>query len=173
MFFESWETLFRVIIVSIISYPLLIVVLRLTGKRSLSQMSSFDFIVTVAIGSMYATLLISKKLPIIEGLAAITTLLFLQWAVTYTATRSKSFEKLIKSNPTLLYYDNAFIEEAMKKERVVKDEVYSAVRQAGHASIREVSGVVLENNGTLSVLSGEVKPAHDNVIIQATVPASK
>lgn len=102
------------------SYFGLVVMLRVSGNRTLSKMNSFDLVVTVAFGSTLSTILVSKD----ASLA-----------------------------PTMLGLDGRLREDAMKRARVTHDEVLAAVRQQGHGSLENIDAVILEADGSLSVIS--------------------
>jgi len=155
MFFDSWLGLLRVGVVGVLAYLALVVSLRVSGKRTLSKMNAFDFVVTVALGSTLATVLLSESVALVEGLAAFSVLIGAQFVITWLSVRSEAVRRLVKSEPALLFHDGAFLERALRRERVTKEEVLAAAREQGKPSLREVSAVVLETDGTFSILSGE------------------
>lgn len=152
MFFESWAGLVRVIVGGALAYAALILLLRTSGKRTLSKMNAFDFVVTVALGSTLATVLLSKDVALAEGVLAFALLISLQFAITWLSVRSARVSRLVKSEPALLLRRGRFLRGAMRRERVNEEEVRSAVRNAGRASISEIEAVVLETDGSLSVI---------------------
>ena len=79
--------------------------LRLSGKRTLGKMNAFDLVVTVALGSTLATVILGKAVPLAEGLVALLMLICLQFANAWRSVRSHQFEQFIKSEPTLLVHD--------------------------------------------------------------------
>lgn len=99
MFWRDAEDLLRIAIVAPLAYGALILILRISGKRMLSKMSAFDLVVTIAIGSTLATILLSKDVTLSEGIAALALLIGLQFVVAYIAARSKRFRRIIKSEP--------------------------------------------------------------------------
>lgn len=151
----SYNQILRIFFSSVAIYFCLIFLIRFFGKRSLGKWNSFDFVMNVAMGSIVATTLLSKDVELINGVIALFTLIFLQFMVTWTSVRSQTFTKLLKSEPTLLFYNGEFIQKNMKKERVAESEVYAAIREQGDSSIENVGGVVLETDGNLSVILGE------------------
>lgn len=153
MFFNSWMGLLRVVIVGTLAYCGLVLVLRIPGKRTLSKMNVFDFVVTVALGSILATILLSKDVALAEGMTAFCTLILLQFIVAWLSVRSKLVRKLVKSNPTLLFYKGQMLDEAMKHERITKSEVEAAIRAQGIASFEGVEAVVLETDGSITVMN--------------------
>jgi uncharacterized membrane protein YcaP (DUF421 family) len=154
VFFSTWQSLLRVVVVGVCGYAALIVLLRLYGKRSLSKFNAFDLVVTVAIGSVLATLLLSKDAKLLDGVVAFMTLLSLQFLVTWFSRRFHAVNRLVKSEPALLYYQGRFLEDSLRRERVTEGEVRSAVREQGIASMQDVYAVVLETSGNISVIPG-------------------
>lgn len=150
--FTDMRGLFRILMVGIGGYAALVCVLRLSGKRTLSKMNAFDLIVTVALGSTLATVLLSKDVPLIEGVAAFALLAAMQFAVTWTSVRSKRFRKWIKAEPRVLLRDGAFDDAALRDERVTRDEVLAAVRGHGYPAVSRIATVTLETDGSMSVV---------------------
>ncbi len=153
MFFDGWDGLIRIVVVGVLSYAALIVMLRVSGKRALSQMNAFDFVVTVALGSILATILLSQDVVLAEGLVAFGLLLALQYLITWSSVRSGTVRRLVKAEPTLMMHRGRFLTRAMKAARVTQDEVLSAIRNEGVGSLGSVEAVVLETDGTFSVLT--------------------
>ena len=151
MLFDSWASLGKILLAVLITYPLLIVVLRLGGKRTLSKMNAFDFVVTVAIGSLVASTVTSAA-PVVNGVAAVASLVGLQAFVTWLSVRSDRFEALVKSRPTLVFHSGRFLEDAMRRERVTREEIRTALRTGGVSQVEGVAAVVLESDGSFSVM---------------------
>jgi uncharacterized membrane protein YcaP (DUF421 family) len=152
MFFDDWHSVLRILIVGALAYLGLILLLRISGKRTLSQLNVFDFVVTVAFGSTLATTLLSKDTALFEGLTALALLILLQFAVATLSLHFNWAERLVKSAPRFLYRDGRYLEEAMRKERIRKEEILQAARSQGMAGLEQVHAVVLETNGKLSVI---------------------
>lgn len=149
---EQLETVIRIILTGIGAYISIILILRISGKRTLSKMNAFDFIVTVALGSILASTLTSKQTPLLSGITAFATLVALQYIVAKLAHRSQRINQMIKSMPTLLYFQGSYLHENMTKERVLEIEVLQAIRSSGTA-FDKVEAVILETDGTFSVLT--------------------
>lgn len=152
MFFESWFSLLRVIIVGSLAYGALIFWLRIFGKRTLSKWNAFDFVVTIALGSTLATVLLSKDVVLIEGIAAFLLLIGLQFIITWLSVRFRFVQRLIKAEPTLLLRTGKMLTDVLTRERITESEVLAAVRSEGIASLEEIEAVVLETDGTFSVI---------------------
>jgi uncharacterized membrane protein YcaP (DUF421 family) len=153
MWFDSWSDIWRVLLVGVASYVFVVASIRLSGKRALSQLNAFDFVVTVALGSTLATILLSGDVAFIEGAAALALLLVLQVMVAFATSRSTRIRRLVTARPTLLVWDGEMDEAAMRRVRVSRDEVEQAVRQSGEGDLSSVAAVCLESNGQLSVVT--------------------
>lgn len=152
IFFDNWESIQRTLITGVLAYFSLILMLRISGKRTLSQMKEFDFIVTVALGSTLATVLLSKDISLLNGVTALALLIFLQYILAAGSVRSKRFSKLISSEPTLIFFKGNFLEKALKKERVTEAEVRSILRSQQVTALSTVEAIVIESNGQFSVV---------------------
>lgn len=102
--FNGWSNIVQTLIKGISIYFLLIVFLRISGKRSLSKLNAFDFVVTVALGSIFASTLTSSSLSLFRGTVAMVTLLVLQAILTKLSAKHESVSKVIKAAPTIFYY---------------------------------------------------------------------
>jgi uncharacterized membrane protein YcaP (DUF421 family) len=152
MFFDNPAGLLRVAVVGTLAYVAIVLILRVSGKRTLSKWNAFDFVVTIALGSTLATVLLSKQVAAAEGVLALALLVWLQFVMSWVAVRSTFVRRLIKSRPTYLYSDGAYVEHRLLSERVTQAEVRAAVRQQGIGSMREVEAVVLETDGSVSIV---------------------
>lgn len=153
--FNDFEVIIRTVLVGIMAYLSLVVILRVSGKRTLTKMNAFDFIVTIALGSILASIITSKDITIAQGLTAFLVLVIMQYIFTKLSVKSRSFSILIKSQPALLYYNGEFLTQNMKKERVLEIEVRQAARSSGKDDMSEVMAVVLETDGSISVISNQ------------------
>lgn len=152
IFFDNWDSIIRTLITGILAYFSLILMLRISGKRTLSQMKEFDFIVTVALGSTLATVLLNKDITLFDGIMALGLLILLQYSLAAGSVRFSGLSKIISSEPTLIFFDGNFLREAMKKERVTEAEVRTVLRSQGLADLKDAQAVVMESNGQFSVL---------------------
>ena len=155
MFFETWSGLGRVVLITSCAYAALIIVLRISGKRTLGKMNAFDLAVTVAIGSTLATVLLSKDVALAEGVLAFVMLAGLQWAVTRASVRWDRFRRLVRSEPRLLVENGKYLDDAIAVERLTRSEVDQAIRNSGIGRIEQVAAAVLETDGSFSVIDIE------------------
>lgn len=154
MLFQGWPGIARTLFVGTLAYVTLVLFLRISGKRTLSKLNAFDLVVTVALGSTLSAILLQESIALAEGATALGLLILLQYLVTFASVRSNSVAKLIRSEPTLLVRSGSFCHEAMMRQRITEDEIMSAVRSNGSEGLDEVEAVVLESDGTLSIIKG-------------------
>lgn len=150
MFFQSWSSLYRIIIVGTLAYIALIFVLRISGKRTLSKLNAFDLVVTVALGSTLATVMIDKNVSLAEGALALVLLVLLQFIIAQSSSRVEPFRRLVTSKPSLVMHRGEFLEASLRRERLAREDVLAAIRQSGKVGSPACS-VVLESDGSLSV----------------------
>lgn len=134
-----------------ISYLALFMFVRISGKRTLAKLNAFDFVVTVTLGSTLSSMILNK-VTITEGLVALLVIIILQYALARLAMQSKTMEKAINSEPTLLFYNGRFLEDAMSKEVITQEEIYAEVRKFRIENIEDIRAVVLELNGEITVV---------------------
>ncbi len=126
--------------------------LRLVGNRTLSQLNAFDLIVTVALGSTLATAILTKNVPLADGLLGFAMLIGLQWTISKLSIRYRTFKNLIKTEPKLLYFKGKYLKKALKQCGITKGEILQVVRATGAGRLEDADAVVLETNGKFSVV---------------------
>ncbi|CAN5141928.1 hypothetical protein BH24PSE1_BH24PSE1_10880 [soil metagenome] len=139
------------------AYLWLIFVLRLTGKRTLSKLNAFDFAITVAFGSALATIILSRDTGMFRGAVALAMLALLQYSVAKLSLWSGFIRRIVRSRPTLLVRDGQVYAEALRHERVTTDELSEAIRKSGEARLDGVGAVILETDGSFSVIPASGK----------------
>ena len=153
MLFDSWARLGATALTGVAAYAAVILFLRVSGKRTLAKMNAFDLVVTVAIGSTLSTILLSRDVPLADGLVALALLITLQYVVAWGSVRSATFERIVKSTATVLVYRGELRRDDMRRQRVSEEEIRAAVRGAGLAEIADAGAVVLETDGSFSVIA--------------------
>ena len=154
-FNTDWSVYLQILFTTPIIYALVIAYIRIVGVRSTSQMNSFDWIVTVAMGSIVASTIVLRGTTLMEGAFSIMLLLLLQLALTFANRRFQWVRTVLKATPQLLFFDGHFLEDNMRGERIIRAEVYAAIRQQGYKSMEDIYAVVLETNSQLSVIPNE------------------
>ena len=153
MWFDNWADVGRVLLVGSAAYAVLVLVLRLSGKRTLSQLNVFDFVVTVAFGSTLATILLNSNVSWTEGAFALGLLAALQFVVALVSSRWPPSREAITSRPVLLLRNGQVLVSALRRNRLTESELRQAVRMQGSGDLSDVAAIVLETNGKLSVIS--------------------
>ena len=152
VFFADLAGLARVVVVGTLAYAALVLLLRISGKRTLSKMSAFDFVVTVALGSTLATVLLSRDVALAEGIVAFALLCLLQFVISWLSVRFERVEDLVKARPRLLVHRGRLLRQALVEERVTLQEIRAASRAQGLSSLEEAGAVVLETDGSITVM---------------------
>ncbi|NKY38072.1 DUF421 domain-containing protein [Cellulomonas septica] len=152
MWFDTWGDVLRVVVVGAASYLALVLVLRVSGKRTLAKLNAFDLVVTVALGSTLATILLSSDVSWTEGVTAFLVLVVLQLTVSWTTSHVGPGRSVVTAGPTTVLRDGTLDRDAMSAQRLTVAEVRQAVRGSGVGGFDQVARVVLETDGTLSVI---------------------
>lgn len=153
LFFNSWNDLGRVLILGILGYISLVILLRVSGNRTLSKLNAFDFIITIALGSTFGSFILNKNISLADGVMGFIVLIGMQYVVSWLTLRSKTIKRMVKSEPSLVYYNGEYLKDSMKCSRVIEAEIEQSVRNQGYANLEKVEAVVLETDGSFSIIS--------------------
>lgn len=155
MWVDSVSAIFRVLLVGTAAYVGVVVVLRLSGKRTLAKLNAFDLVVTVALGSTLATILLSSDVSFLEGFVALALLAALQFVVAFLSSRIPIVRDAITARPTLVFADGRFRMQAMARQRIGEEEIRQVVRASGAGDLTTIAAVVLETDGSMSVIAAD------------------
>jgi uncharacterized membrane protein YcaP (DUF421 family) len=144
-----WEFVVRAVIV----YALLLVLLRLSGKRQIGQLAPFDLVLLLVLSNSLQNAMVGGDNSVTGGAIAATTLLALNYGVGWIAYRSKKIEAVVEGRPVILIHDGAIDRAAMRDSQMTKHELESALRAQGCAGPDEVRFAVLETNGQVTVIT--------------------
>lgn len=151
LFFTDWKTMGHIAITTVISFLALFMFVRISGKRTLAKLNAFDFVVTVALGSTLAYMMLGL-VPLAEGAEVLCLIIVMQYIFAWTARSSKKMERVINSVPRLLFYEGKFLKNAMAKEAITKDEIFAAIRSSGMENTHNIKAIVMEINGEITVI---------------------
>lgn len=151
------------LLIGCLSYLAIVTLLRLSGKRTLSKWNAFDFVVTIAYGSILATMVLSQQTSLLQGIVGIGVLLLVQFGLTWVAVRSPNVQTWIKAQPRLLLLNGKPLTNALKQERVTEGEIRAAVRAAGISALEDVAAIVLETDGSFSLIQA-INSRSDSVL---------
>lgn len=150
------DALLRGLILTAIVMTWVVVLVRVNGLRSFSKMTNFDFVMTVAVGSLLAGGSQSTSWTAFgQTLTAMAALFLVQYSAAKLRKASSTFESLMQNEPIVLMRDGKMLDEALVETRVARDDVIAKLREANVLDFSKVRAVVLETTGDISVLHGE------------------
>ena len=150
------DTLLRGLILALLALAWVVLLVRINGLRSLSKMTSFDFIMTVAQGSLVAgATQTTEWQDFAQVLAGMASLFVAQWAGAKAIKSSDTAQHIMTNKPVVLMRDGRFCEEALNTTRVARSSVMAKLREANVRDLSQVRAVVLETTGDVSVLHGD------------------
>ncbi len=147
--------LFDIAATAMFFFVMIVVLVRVVGKRTTSQLNNFDWIINIAVGSLAASGILLKDVHILDAALAIIVLAILQWLTTWSVLHSEAVSKVIKAQPTLLTHKGDFLRDAMRSTRISEEEICSALRSHGMHDVSDANWVILETNGELAVIPSD------------------
>jgi uncharacterized membrane protein YcaP (DUF421 family) len=146
-------------------YIVILVGLRLLGKRHLAQISISDFVLILLISNAVQNAMVGDNNSLLGGIAAAATLLVLNYLFTFMMYRFGFLRRAVEGDQVVLIYDGHIVEDNLQQERISHDELQAIIREHGVDSISEVHGAILEVDGSISVVPkaiGNAKPQSFN-----------
>lgn len=138
---------------SLIVYFFLIVLLRLTGKRQVGQLAPFDLVLLLVLSNAVQNAMTGGDNSVSGGLVSAGTLVLVNYLVGFATFKSKRLEALIEGRPQVLIHNGKLFEDVLRSAQMTHHELDAALRQGGCACASEVFSAILENNGSISVIS--------------------
>lgn len=142
-----WELIVRAVIV----YVLLLVLLRVTGKRQVGQLAPFDLVLLLVLANAVQNAMNAGDNSLLAGIILAVALIGLNYVVAYATSESKAVEALIEGRPEILIHNGRLYENVMRRARLTHHELNAALREAGCDDVAQVHFAILENNGQISV----------------------
>ena len=177
LFFDNIDKLGRIVLTAVTVYVLIVIITKVSGKRSTSQLNNFDWIVTVMIGSLGASTILLKDIPLIEGISSILVLYVMQFLVTKYASISPQFSSFILSEPRIVFYQGQFLPDAMRAERLTRQELECAMRSEGVNNFDDVEAIVFESDAQLTIIpkptssdNNENHQSEENTVSETIAP---
>jgi uncharacterized membrane protein YcaP (DUF421 family) len=159
MFFPGSHVLLQIVLRTGVIYLLVLIGVRLSGKREVGQMTPFDLTLLLLLSNSVQNAMTGPDTSLLGGAVAAGTLLVLNYIVADVAGRHRRLRKLIEGEPSLLIHDGKIIQPHMARERVSMDELHRALREHGINSCEQVALAVLEVDGSISCLKyDEITP---------------
>lgn len=154
MWLDEWSVVLRILLVGVAAYVTLVVLLRVSGKRTLGKLNAFDFVATVALGSVLATAVLDPQTTWLAALSAMAVLVGAQFVVARVTTWLPRGRWFVNASPTLVVRQGRVLEDELRRVRLTRGELDQALRSGGQGSVTQVAAVVLEPDGSLSVIPG-------------------
>jgi uncharacterized membrane protein YcaP (DUF421 family) len=155
----AWHVLLNIALRTTVIYAVVLVGVRLSGKREVGQMTPFDLTLLLLISNSVQNAMTGPDTSLLGGVVAASTLLLLNYLIADVSGANRHFRKVIQGQPSLLVHDGKVIESHMAKEHVSMDELERALREHGISSCHDVALAVLEVDGSISCLKyDEIKP---------------
>jgi uncharacterized membrane protein YcaP (DUF421 family) len=142
-----WELILRGVLV----YGLVLLLIRLSGKRQVGQMAPFDLVLLLILSNAVQNAMNGGDNSVLAGILSAGTLVLLNYAVGWATFKNKKIATLIEGRPEILIHNGRLHNDVMAKNQLTLQELHTALREEGCASIEEVHFAILENNGNISV----------------------
>lgn len=137
-------------------YFVLLLLFRLSGRRTLGQMTAFDFVLLLIISEATQNAMIGDDYSVTNGVLVIVTLILLNIALSLLKDRSRKIEELIDGVPTVLVADGKLLDRELRKARVgVEDILHAAREKQGLERMDQIKYAVLEVSGGINVIPKE------------------
>lgn len=137
---------------TVILYVVLVLTLRLLGKRQIGDLEPSELVLTLTISDLASVPMQDYNIPLINGILPIITLLCLSLLVSYLSLKSIRFRALVCGKPSIIIDNGTVIQQNMAKNRLTVDELFEQLRVQGYSDLRTVKYAILETNGQLSIL---------------------
>jgi uncharacterized membrane protein YcaP (DUF421 family) len=165
--FPGWHVLLEIMLRTTAVYAVILIGIRLSGKREVGQMTPFDLTLLLLISNAVQNAMTGPDTSLAGGVVAAGVLLVLNYLVAEVSGGNRRFRRFIQGQPSLLIHDGKVIEAHMAKEHVSMDELQRALREHGISSYHDVALAVLEVDGSISCLKyDEIKPTADTHLVR-------
>lgn len=164
----NWSYVVGVVVSALGLYVALLVLIRINGLRSLTKMSSVDFVTTVAIGSLLAGVLLSDRPSMGQGIVTLAVVFVMQGGFAWL--RRHIDVSLVENEPILLMEGSEILDDNLASARVTRDDLFAKLREANVLNLDQVQAVVLESTGDVAVLHGEAED-FDPVVLRGVSDA--
>lgn len=153
-----WEIVLRAVLV----YVFMLVLIRLTGKRQIGQMSPYDLVLLLILSNAVSSSMIGTDGSLQGGMVCAITLVSVNYLVGHITYKSRKMEKLIEGRAQIVVRDGKVIEDVMSEANITMEELCSTLRESGFFDLKEIKLAILENNGKVTVQGHEEKPKAEN-----------
>jgi uncharacterized membrane protein YcaP (DUF421 family) len=167
MFPPSSSVLLNIALRTMVIYVLVLVGVRLSGKREVGQMTPFDLVLLLLLSNSVQNAMTGPDTSLLGGMVAATVLLVLNYLIADLSGANRRFRKFIQGEPSMLIHDGEVIEAHMAKEHVSMDELERAMREHGISDYHQIAIGVLEVDGSISLLKyDDIKPTANTHLVR-------
>lgn len=146
-----------VFIRTLILYTVVVIVMRVMGKRQIGELQPFELVIAIMISELAAVPMQDTGIPLFHGLIPILTLMLLEVLISYITLKSKKLRKIVCGVPSVLIKDGKIMEDEMRRQRFNLSDLMEELRISGYLNISDIEFAIMENSGKLSVI-----PKSDN-----------
>ena len=159
VFFPGAHVLFEILLRTVVIYLLVLIGVRLSGKREVGQMTPFDLTLLLLLSNSVQNAMTGPDTSLAGGVVAASTLLILNYLIAEVSGTNRRFRRFVQGQPSLLIHDGKVIDSHMAREHVSMDELHRALREHGISCVDQTALAVLEVDGSISCLKyDEIKP---------------
>ncbi|WP_147917143.1 DUF421 domain-containing protein [Ruania zhangjianzhongii] len=152
-FWAGWTPIWHTLLIGTVGYLTLVILLRGTGPRTMAKMTPLDFIIAVSLGSVFGRVVTAADVGLAQAVVALILLVAVQWTLAIARSRWRFMRRLLDAPPALLYYDGEWQRKALRRHRLTEVDVHTAARQSGHGSLADLQAVILQQDGSLGVIT--------------------
>ena len=165
--FPGIHVILQIILRTVIIYLVVLIGVRLSGKREVGQMTPFDLVLLLLISNSVQNAMTGPDTSVAGGVAAAATLLLMNYLIAEVSGGNRRFRKLVEGQPSLLVHDGQIVTAHMTKEHISMDELERALREHGINNYHDVALAVLEVDGSISCLKyDELNPGANNHLVR-------
>ena len=148
---EKWSFLIEASLRTFIMFIIIVVGLRLLGKRGVKQLSVFELVVIIGLGTAAGDPMLYKNLGILPALVVFVMVILLYRVIIYFVGRNKKFESLIEGKPVCLIKNGVFSIENFSKEALGEDEFFTELRMQNVSQLGQIEEAIMESSGSISI----------------------
>jgi uncharacterized membrane protein YcaP (DUF421 family) len=165
--FPGTHVILEIVLRTVVIYLVVLMGVRLSGKREVGQMTPFDLTLLLLISNSVQNAMTGSDTSLVGGIAAAITLLLLNYLIAELSGTNRRFRKVIEGQPTLMVHDGQLMTAHMAKEHVSMDELERSLREHGINNYHDVALAVLEVDGSISCLKyDELNPSANNHLVR-------
>ncbi|KGE12722.1 DUF421 domain-containing protein [Sphingobacterium deserti] len=146
----NWQFALHIVLKALVMFSIILLFLRLTGKKGIRQLSIFEVAIIIALGSAAGDPMVDEKMAVVPSVIAFATILGFYRAITFIAAKSSKAERIIEGTPIYVVEDGMFSMDAKEAHTFAKDEFFAEMREAGISQVGQVKTAILEPNGKVS-----------------------